>query len=135
MLAGLGYSFGGLRAESGDRYAAAAKDVVPAIFKTQVLRQFIPTLIKFGPPWFRRFLVNITPLPALHELKRVVDIMSEEAVQIYQQKKRALALGDQDAVAQIGDSHDILSALSKCYRTYMRNLRSYLRSASQHICI
>jgi hypothetical protein len=114
VLAGLGYSFGGLSVESGNRYAAAAKAFSPAAFKTQVLRQFVPALAKFGPPWFRRFLVNITPLPALQDLKRVADIMSEEAVQVYQQKKQALASGDQAVVAQIGEGHDIMSALSEC---------------------
>lgn len=70
-------------------------------------------LEKIGTPAFRRFMVDICPWKALHEARDIVDIMHETSLEIYAEKKKALADGDEALSAKVGQGKDIMSILSK----------------------
>lgn len=70
-------------------------------------------LEKIGTPAFRRFLVDICPWKALHEARDIVDIIHETSLEIYAEKKQALADGDKVVSANFGQSKDIMSILSE----------------------
>lgn len=70
-------------------------------------------LEKIGTPAFRRFMVDICPWKALHEARDIVDIMYETSLEIYAEKKQALADGDEALSVKVGQGKDIMSILSK----------------------
>ncbi|KAG8761774.1 cytochrome P450-dit2 [Ceratobasidium sp. 423] len=51
----------------------------------------MPTLYKIGPAWFRRAIITRIPSKAIKRLLSVVDVQHEQALQIFGQKKTALA--------------------------------------------
>jgi hypothetical protein len=73
----------------------------------------LPTLINFGPPKFRRFLVDIVPWRSLQKLRDIIDVMHDTSVEIFEAKKKALREGDEAVSKQFGGGKDILSILSK----------------------
>jgi hypothetical protein len=73
----------------------------------------LPTLIKFGPPKFLRFLVDIVPWGSLQKLRDMIDIMHDTSVEIFEAKKKALQEGDEAVLKQAGGGKDIMSILSK----------------------
>jgi hypothetical protein len=81
---------------------------------------FLPTLVKLGPPRFRRVLVNLLPFENVRRLRDVVDIMHNTSVDILREKRRALKEGGDAVAEQIGGGKDIISILS------MRILFSHL---------
>ena len=85
----------------------------PAQFKLYLVRNFLlPTLIKLGPPKFRRFIVDLMPFKNVRKLRDLVDIMHNTSVEIFESKKRALLEGDEAVRNQIGRGKDIISILS-----------------------
>ncbi|EIN05330.1 cytochrome P450 [Punctularia strigosozonata HHB-11173 SS5] len=111
--AGFGYSFDALKPNVRSRYAENAKRLIPTVFKLQIVRQFLPLLTKLGPAWFRRFLIDISPVPPLKEAKRIADTLNEEAMKVYAQKRKALEIGDQAVIEEIGGGTDIFGALMR----------------------
>ncbi|KAG8687435.1 cytochrome P450-dit2, partial [Ceratobasidium sp. 394] len=53
----------------------------------------MPTLYKIGPAWFRRAIIEQVPSKAVKQLLSIVDIQHQQALQIFGQKKAALACG------------------------------------------
>lgn len=96
-------------------------------------------LEKIGTPAFRRFLVDICPWKALHEARDIVDIMHETSLEIYAEKKQALADGDEALSAKVGQGKDIMSILSKLdfllKLAVYTDIESPKLSASEHVCI
>jgi len=77
------------------------------------LRNYLlPTLIKLGPPRFRRFVVDLLPFRNVRQLRDITDVMHNTSVEILEAKRRAL-LEDNGAVAkQVSKGKDIISILS-----------------------
>ncbi|KII90946.1 hypothetical protein PLICRDRAFT_107275 [Plicaturopsis crispa FD-325 SS-3] len=111
--AGLGYSFDALNMENQNNFATATKQFQPSVVRLVVARQYMPFLVKLGPSWFRRFLVNITPSKDLHKVRDMVDIIEKSSVEIFEGKKRALAEGEESVLQQVGQGRDIMSILLK----------------------
>lgn len=129
--AGLGYSFDALDDSKKNEYAEAIKLFVyvrffivafnalahcassPTSFRLFFIRQFVPTLTKFGAPKFWRAVVDLIPSEVFHRLRDIVDIMDKTSRRIFQQKKEALEKGDEEVLNQVGKGKDILSILSK----------------------
>ncbi|KAJ8516646.1 hypothetical protein ONZ45_g6069 [Pleurotus djamor] len=105
---GLGYSFDSFNQRSIDQYTAAIKDLFPATFQFAVLRQYLPYLVKIGTPTIRRALLELIPSEALQRVKVIVDTMHNTAVQIFERKKQAIAMGE-----VIGEGKDLMSVLLK----------------------
>lgn len=76
----------------------------------------LPTLVKIGPPRFRRFLVGLLPFENVQRLRGIVDVMSNMSIEILEAKKRALKEGDEAIARQIGKGKDIISILSMCFQ-------------------
>jgi hypothetical protein len=76
----------------------------------------LTTLIKLGPPRFRRFLVDLLPFENVRHLRDGIDTIHNMSVEILEAKKHALKEGDEGVAKQIGRGKDIISILSKCIR-------------------
>ena len=83
----------------------------PTVFKTTIQRQFMPYLVKIGTPWIRRKLLRLVPSKDIQRIVDIVDIMHEQAVEVYDAKKEALKKGEATVVQQVGRGKDILSIL------------------------
>ena len=70
------------------------------------------TLVKLGPPRFRRFLVDLLPFKTARRLRDIVDVIHNTSIDILESKRRALRESDEAAGVQIGRGKDIISILS-----------------------
>lgn len=111
---GLGHSFDSLAGGSDVHpYSTAAKQLMPVAFKMFVLRNYLlPTLVKLGPPGFRRFMVNLLPIKNVRRLRDIINVLHNTSVEILEARRRALLEGDEAVVSQIGRK-DITSILMK----------------------
>ena len=78
-------------------------------------RTYFLSLLKIGTPKFRRFIMNILPWKNLHTLRDIVDVIDSTAVEIFEEKKKALEEGDEAVTQQFGRGNDIMSILSAYY--------------------
>lgn len=89
-----------------------------------VLRNYLlPTLVKLGPPGFRRFMVNLLPIKNVRRLRDIINVLHNTSVEILEARRRALLEGDEAVVSQIGRK-DITSILSMCSDTLPLNSES-----------
>jgi hypothetical protein len=84
------------------------------MFTMNGILDYLPILVKFGSPKFRRFIVDHLPFKNATRLRDIVDIMHATSIEILEAKERALKEGDEAAVQQIGRGQDIISILSMC---------------------
>lgn len=112
---GLGCSIDSLVDDSDIHpYSTAVKQLMPVQFTMFFFRVYLlPTLVKIGPPRFRRFLVGLLPFENVQRLRGIVDVMSNMSIEILEAKKRALKEGDEAIARQIGKGKDIISILMK----------------------
>ncbi|KAI0662508.1 cytochrome P450 [Cubamyces menziesii] len=109
--AGLGYSFDPLTQDVADDFATAVKELFPQMAKSIVYRLLLPLAVKFGTPSFRRRVLDMIQLPSIQRLKDISDILHARSVLIFNEKKEALARGDDAVKHQIGEGRDIMSIL------------------------
>ncbi|CAE6528323.1 unnamed protein product [Rhizoctonia solani] len=89
-LGSMGHDFqtlGGVDSE----YSKAIKHMLPALFSLAILRPIMPTLYKIGPAWFRRAIITRIPSKAIKQVLSLVDVQHEQALHIFDQKKRTLS--------------------------------------------
>ena len=72
----------------------------------------LPRVSRIGPAFFRRWVVNSVPWKSLHEVRDIIDVLSNTSIDIFESKKEALAKGDKVLENQIGLGKDIMSILS-----------------------
>jgi len=85
------------------------------MFTMWFIRNYLlTTLVKLGPPRFRRFVVDLLPFANVRKLRDIIDIMHNTSVEILEAKKRVLMEGDEAVAKQIGRGKDIISILSMC---------------------
>ncbi|KAF8607894.1 cytochrome P450 [Ceratobasidium sp. AG-I] len=87
---GMGHDFQTLSGVDSE-YSRAIQHLLPALFSLVILRPIMPTLYKIGPAWFRRAVITRVPSKAIKQLVSIVDVQHEQALQIFEQKKAALA--------------------------------------------
>lgn len=85
----------------------------PTFFGLFLPRQFLPWIVKMGPASLRRKIGKLIPWKDLHRIFDLVDIMDATSREIYDQKKEALAKGDDAVLQQVGMGKDIMSILRK----------------------
>jgi hypothetical protein len=68
--------------------------------------------LKIGTPKFRRFILNLLPWKNLHEMRDIIDVLSDTAIEIFEEKKKALEQGDEVVTEQIDQGNDIMGILS-----------------------
>jgi hypothetical protein len=95
----------------------------PLMFTMVIVRTYLlTTLVKLGPPRFRRFLVDLLPFENVRRLRDCVDVMHNTSLEIFEAKKRALKEGDQGIAEQIGGGKDIMSILCMCNQVFCNQL-------------
>ncbi|KAF8656004.1 hypothetical protein AX16_002824 [Volvariella volvacea WC 439] len=103
----LGYSFDPLDSPYNNPYTSAVKELIPTLFSLSLVRQFAPFLVRLGPAWFRRKLVELVPHKAVQRVKEMSDVMHLKAVEILEERREQIrqnAEGNEDA-------RDIISVL------------------------
>ncbi|KAJ7881775.1 cytochrome P450 [Mycena olivaceomarginata] len=104
----LGYSFDPLDSPVNNPYTRAIRELIPTIFSLSLVRQFAPFLVRLGPAWMRRKLVEWTPNAAVQKVKRMSDVMHQTAVDIFEDKREGLRREDGGMSAR---AKDIISLL------------------------
>ncbi|KAJ7358445.1 cytochrome P450 [Mycena albidolilacea] len=104
----LGYSFDPLDSPVNNPYTRAIRELIPTIFSLSLVRQFAPFLVRLGPAWMRRKLVEWTPNAAVQKVKRMSDVMHQTAVDILEDKREGLRREDGGMSAR---AKDIISLL------------------------
>lgn len=70
--------------------------------------------MRFGPAWFRRFLVNITPLEHVQLLKTFADVLWGTSKEVLASKQENIKKGDAVVAEEIAGGKDIMSILCRC---------------------
>ena len=73
--------------------------------------RYLPYLIKLGPAWFRRLVIDLLPSKRVQRVKDIIDTMEKTSIEIVEQKRRALREGEESVVRQLGMGKDIMSIL------------------------
>lgn len=74
-------------------------------------RSVLKHAVKIGSPRFRRRVIDILPIKALHALKDISDTINKRCEEIFLVKKALLESGDQNMVHQVGEGKDLMSLL------------------------
>ncbi|KAJ3922443.1 cytochrome P450 [Lentinula edodes] len=113
--AGLGYSFDPMKdEESAHPFSGVMKSLFPLLTPMMFWFTYVlPVVSNIGPPSFRRFIINILPWKNLHHMRDIADYMYKVAIDIFEEKKRALEAGDEAIKNQIGKGKDVISVLMK----------------------
>ncbi|KAJ6551032.1 cytochrome P450 [Mycena vulgaris] len=108
--AGIGYSFDPMVPghSQADQYGEALRELIPTAFKLAALLPLLPPIIEMPFPSFRRFMINLVPLPALRHLRDLVDFTDTTAVQLVRDRKAAFQKGE---LHLKDDTKDIMSIL------------------------
>ncbi|EIW60950.1 cytochrome P450 [Trametes versicolor FP-101664 SS1] len=108
---GLGHSFDPLTRDVADDFADSVKAYFPVIQQLEVFGPLLPLLLKMGPAWFRRKLVDLVPFAPARRMAQISDVMHARSTQIYEEKKAALEAGDEALKEQVSEGKDIISVL------------------------
>ena len=79
--------------------------------KSILVRVLLPILVTIGTAKFRRRVVELVPLEHVQRLRYISDVMYEQSVKIFDEKKAALKRGDEALKHEIGEGRDIMSIL------------------------
>ncbi|KAJ2970021.1 hypothetical protein NUW54_g12828 [Trametes sanguinea] len=85
----------------------------PQMVRSVVPRLLLPVAVKIGSPEFRRRVLDMIPAEQVQRMKDISDILHARSVLIFNEKKAALARGDESIKHQIGEGRDIMSILLK----------------------
>ncbi|KAJ7915759.1 cytochrome P450 [Mycena leptocephala] len=109
---GIGYSFDPMLPgkERTDQYARALKGLLPAIFKLGIWLPLLPAIVKIPSRAFLRFMISVLPVPALREIRDLVDFMSATALNLVKERKEAIRNGK---LKVKDEAKDIISLLMK----------------------
>ncbi|KAJ2930111.1 hypothetical protein H1R20_g6976, partial [Candolleomyces eurysporus] len=87
----------------------------PTLFSFALARQFTPFVVKLGPAWFRRKLVEWMPSRRVQKVKEISDVMHDYAGKILKERRdqqtRLLANGEDSG--ESGRPKDVISMLLK----------------------
>ena len=98
---------------------------------------FLTTSLKIGTPKFRRIALSLLPWKNLHEMRDIVDVLTNTSVEIFEEKKKALEREDITVTQQVEEGNDIMGILSAYHLfPYMNIVEALLVcSESQYECI
>ncbi|KAF7341554.1 hypothetical protein MSAN_02052100 [Mycena sanguinolenta] len=106
----LGHSFDPLDSPVNNPYTYAIRELIPTIFSLSLVRQFAPFLVRLGPAWMRRRLVEWTPNAAVQKVKRMSDVMHQTAVDILADAREGLRQeGERLRANEIASANEQLS--------------------------
>ena len=75
------------------------------------LRGFCPYVMRLGPAWFRRLLLDLVPYEKLQRVKRSCDVVNRGCLDLFNAKKEALKRGDEALLQLVGEGKDVMSVL------------------------
>ena len=75
------------------------------------IRRFLPYIPEWGSPWLRRKIVEMIPHEGIQRVRKISDTLHERSVAIYQERHRALELGEEALSLKLGKGHDLMSIL------------------------
>lgn len=94
-----------------DVTAVYTEGLSPTIFSLSLVRQFAPFLVRLGPAWMRRRLVEWTPNAAVQKVKGMSDVMHAAAVEILVDARAGLERADAGIGARAKDIISLLREL------------------------
>ncbi|KAI0059721.1 cytochrome P450 [Artomyces pyxidatus] len=110
---GLGYTFRSLEPDAEENeFGKAIKEYSPTLSGLIKFRTIFP-LVAHWPSWLLRFGAKLVPLPRLHNIIRLTDIMHRYTKEVFHEKKRLLEMGDEAFAQQLSEGKDIISVLMK----------------------
>ena len=74
--------------------------------------QFLPYAVKVGNTAFRRLAARYLPWKTWQYLVGIVDVMDHTSRDVFESKKKAMEMGDEAVLRQVGEGKDIASVLS-----------------------
>ncbi|KAI0073344.1 cytochrome P450 [Panus rudis PR-1116 ss-1] len=108
---GLGHSFDPLDKDELNPFAEEVKALVPTFAPLFLFVKFLPILSKIGTASFRRRVLELIPSKRIQRAVEISDAFDKTSRTILQQKKEALAQGDEAVSRQVGEGKDIISVL------------------------
>ncbi|KAJ2931689.1 hypothetical protein H1R20_g5421, partial [Candolleomyces eurysporus] len=110
---GLGTSFSPVTEEHPEHsFITAVKELGPLMTVLLLPRLLVvPPVFKYnlGGAWLQRLVVNLVPWKAVHQMRDVIDTMHQTSLDIFEQKRNALAQDDSD----VEQRQDIMSILMR----------------------
>lgn len=83
------------------------------------MKYVLPVVAGMGTPGFWKIIIDHIPLEVLQSARHFVLEMDRSSKEIYEEKKRALAEGDETLTKQVAGGKDLISLLSKFYTTFV----------------
>ncbi|TFK40021.1 cytochrome P450 [Crucibulum laeve] len=110
---GFGYSFDPLTEDGVPHpYSKAVKQLIPASFKLNLACIYLlPIASKIGTPRFQRWVVDMIPWKAVHDLRDILDVMDSTSSEILTTKQKALEEGGEALSQQVAGGKDLMSIL------------------------
>ena len=87
----------------------------PVFSRVNHLRRIFPYLPR-RMRGLQRWLLDRIPSADVQRAKALADTMHRNSIRIFEEKKKALAAGDEKAMRQVGEGKDIMSILSAYFR-------------------
>ncbi|KAF8518920.1 cytochrome P450 [Gautieria morchelliformis] len=88
--AALGHSFNALDTSRHDEYTEAVRNLGPTTLRLILFRPFIPVVVRNFLLYWRNKIMDWAPVPALRELRRIVEIMDSVSKQILSETKNQI---------------------------------------------
>uniref|UniRef100_A0A0W0FPJ5 Cytochrome p450 n=1 Tax=Moniliophthora roreri TaxID=221103 RepID=A0A0W0FPJ5_MONRR len=112
---GLGVSFDTLQdEETAHPLPTALKQLMPVLTRLAFPMMYIlPHVARLGSPGFRRFASRFILNQDFKTAQWLSDSLWKMSIEIFEEKKRALAMGDEAIKQQVGSDKDVLSILMR----------------------
>ncbi|KAH9910196.1 cytochrome P450 [Epithele typhae] len=107
----LGYSFDPLTADTKDEFAEAVKSFIPSTSDVTYGFAILPYVNDYVTPWMKDMFFSFWPDPAVHRMKRIIDLVDNRSRALYEEKKAAVKTGDDAALHGVGEGKDVMSIL------------------------
>jgi hypothetical protein len=100
---------------------STTRGVVAGPLATILSSYAIPIVYKFNFPRVKRWIVDHWPSKWVQDIKSIIDVIHETALEIYRSKQKAIEEGHGD-----DGKKDIISILSEIFLVFFRCIQSQL---------
>ncbi|CDO71925.1 hypothetical protein BN946_scf184940.g72 [Trametes cinnabarina] len=109
---GLGHSFDPLIEDYPDEFGNAVKAYFSVVSEMGVfVRMLLPFVTHIGSSSFRRKIVKMLPFAVAQRMIEISDALAAQSTKLVNDKRAALAQGDEALKHQVGEGKDIMSIL------------------------
>lgn len=85
----------------------------PTLFSISLLRLLTPFVIRLGTPEFRRYMLRFVPIPAVHKVKEMSDVMERTCRRILDKKRESRKIEKKNYDNDDRDERDVMSVLRR----------------------